>query len=507
MYDVVFLHPPSVMRYPLIQRLKLRLRFRKPKVTQFLIMPMGLISMASLLEDNGFSTRIFNLGLEKILSPEQDFVKILKGIESKIFAIDLHWYVHSDGAIEVAKICKKLNPNSRVILGGLTASIFDLEIMRNYPFVDIIIRGEGENVILETCKKLSTDGELSDIKGLTYRENERIRRNPPAHISDSIDDFDFTRIDLIEHANEYLRCSLSTYFPKKFPAYWLTIGRGCPYKCIYCGGGSESYKRVMGRNKFTFRNPTKVVEDISYLRSKGVRIIRFGQDLELGGRKYYHRIFNLIKKERLDVGVYNESWCRIPSIDFINSIKGTFPVYSRNIVISPDSASDAVRRRANRAGTNKQILKILSTLDSKRVITDVYFLIGLPGETVESVKDILRLANRISKMKWVWVAPPFPFTIDPYSPIAIRPEAYGVELLFKTFKDYKDAFRSHNVADWIGHETKSMTRKEIAEVTENCYQYVSRLNQPGVSKKLLFEGLSKEEILETLSVDHTTKYS
>jgi len=479
-YDVVFLHPPSVISPPpFLKRFR-----RKTSPCPYLIMPMGLVSMASILEDNGFKTRIFNLGLEHILSGK-DIKKILKGIDSKIYAIDLHWFVTSDGSIETAKICKRLYPNSNVILGGFTASIFDIEIMKDYRFVDVIIRGEGENAILKTCREILAEHEPKDIKGITYRIGKGIKRNSMGHTTANLDNLDFTRIELIENVDKYLRVSINDYIPNKLPAYWLTIGRGDPYRCAYCGGGSENYKSIMGRYSMIFRSPNKVVEDIATLRDKGVKIIRFGQDLEIGGKKYYGKILQEIEKEKIDVAIYNESWCKPPSLDFIRRIKKTF--HSRNLVVSPETASDAVRRGVNRVGTTRQILRILDILESEEILTDVYFLIGLPGETKESVKDILRMADKISKKEWVWVAAPFPFTIDPNSPISKNPSSYGVKLFFRTFKDYKNAFRSPDPIDWIGHETETMTRREIIAATLHAQRYISSLNQPAMLKKYLFE--------------------
>jgi len=483
--DVAFLHPPAILsKPPLLKRLRFR---RPPPPTQYLIMPMGLFSISALLEDNGFKVRLFNLGLEAILGSRPK--ELIKHLEADIYAIDLHWFVHTDGALKVAELCKKLHQNSLVVLGGLTATYFDLEILKKYPFVDVIIRGEGEESFLELVKQYFKKNDLSrakGIKGLTIRINNKVVRTPPRPPVKDLDRLDFTRLDLLEHWYQYLRVSISDYIPHKVPAYWLTIGRGCPHTCIYCSGSAKSYPALTGRCSSKFRSPDKVIEDLIKLQEYGVKIIRFGQDIELAGSKYYNKVFHNIKSEGLDLALYNECWNHLPSSYFIRKAKSAF--YACNIVISPDSASENVRWKAMRLMvSNKHLLKNITMLDQNEIVTDVYFLIGLPGETWETLKEMKKLAIKIAKTNWAWVAAPFPFTLEPGSPMFDEPEKYGIRLFCRTLEDYRKAFLSPDPKDWICHETENMTRSDIAKATHMLGRFISSLNQPGLYKKQEFE--------------------
>ncbi|HEY4675126.1 MAG TPA: hypothetical protein VIH48_03630, partial [Candidatus Bathyarchaeia archaeon] len=91
-YDVILLHPPVTLK-------------QEESTVQYPIMPMGEFALASELHRNNFSVKFANLGLEQMLSPSYDAEKYIRSIQSKVFAIDLHWAVHSDGAINVANLC------------------------------------------------------------------------------------------------------------------------------------------------------------------------------------------------------------------------------------------------------------------------------------------------------------------------------------------------------------------------------------------------------------------
>ena len=151
--DVLFLHPPAIYDF------RKRVQFPGPigfsvaeSTHQFIIFPMGLLSLAAYLDRHGYHAAIDNLGERMVSSGSFDVENHLRHSDAKLYAIDLHWCVHSQGAVEVARICKRVHPNSFVALGGLTATCFHEEILSSYPFVDGVIRGEAEESLLLLLK-------------------------------------------------------------------------------------------------------------------------------------------------------------------------------------------------------------------------------------------------------------------------------------------------------------------------------------------------------------------
>lgn len=124
MYDIVFIHPPSVYDFRKQVMFLGPITKTVPYTPVFIMFPIGLMSMAEYLERNGYRVKIINLG-EKMLSEENlDVEQYIKNIEAKFFGIDLHWCIHAQSALEIAKLCKKAHPSSSVIIGGLTATGF-----------------------------------------------------------------------------------------------------------------------------------------------------------------------------------------------------------------------------------------------------------------------------------------------------------------------------------------------------------------------------------------------
>lgn len=120
-------------------------------------------------------------------------------------------------------------------------------------------------------------------------------------------------------------------------------------------------------------------------------------------------------------------------------------------------------------------------------MTDIYFLIGLPGETVASANKIIEFTNKVAKNKYSLVQPPIPYTIDPHCPMAINSQKYGIRLFLKSFHDYRKVCLESDWEKWIGHETETLSRTEIANLTANIWKTILGMHQEGVAAKISFD--------------------
>ncbi len=286
-YDVVLLHPNISVKLNEKER-------EKVVYPRFLLMPIGFFSIAYILEKLGFKTQIINLGLEECINRQYNIVNYIKSINSKIFAIGLHWVNHSYHSIKLANVCKKCHPESLIVLGGFTATWFRNEIMKQYPSIDLIVRGEGEESLVEVAKAFISGKDFEKIKSIIYRDNGAIKETQQRRPKLNIDETCSTKLELMKHYKEYLNADSMRYNSRGHinKTFWLLNGRGCIYNCIHCGGGREAYKEFSGREKFSLRDPKNIVEDIQKLIEYGVRVINFSHDPLLGGKKYYLKIFD-----------------------------------------------------------------------------------------------------------------------------------------------------------------------------------------------------------------------
>jgi radical SAM superfamily enzyme YgiQ (UPF0313 family) len=132
--------------------------------------PVGFTSIGERLEREGLNVRIVNLAYRMLRDPDYDVENRIGALDPLIFGIDLHWLVHAHGALEVAKIVKRHHPQTPVIMGGLSASYFQRELIA-YPRVDIVMRGDStEESMVSLMRVLSEGGSLEDVPNLTWKD-------------------------------------------------------------------------------------------------------------------------------------------------------------------------------------------------------------------------------------------------------------------------------------------------------------------------------------------------
>ncbi len=154
---LTLMHPPTVFDFrerPLNHWMLSKAVDTAPTFEYY---PVGFISTLDYLEEHGKSVRLMNLAI-RMQDPKFDVREFVQEERPVLFGIDLHWCLHADGALSLAKLCKELHPDIPVLLGGLTANYYWSEIMETVPEVDFILRGHTtEPLIYQLLDTLSTD--------------------------------------------------------------------------------------------------------------------------------------------------------------------------------------------------------------------------------------------------------------------------------------------------------------------------------------------------------------
>ena len=137
--------------------------------------PLGLAYMAAVLEQNDFEVKIFDCPVceidhEKLRAELDSYQPTMVGIGCTTPAIE--------SALKSAHVAKEVCPDAKVIMGGPHATFADKQILTNEKAVDIIVRGEGEETILELAKQSPELQKISEIKGITFRKDNQIIQTP-----------------------------------------------------------------------------------------------------------------------------------------------------------------------------------------------------------------------------------------------------------------------------------------------------------------------------------------
>jgi tRNA A37 methylthiotransferase MiaB len=463
--DILFLHPSKLAA-------KFKDYANTGAASPYMIVPVGVSGMMNMLQKEGFQVCGLDVPMEMLINPEFDLETWLQGLQGlHLIAIDLHWYEHSFGALDLVSLCKQVLPTVPVVLGGLTASFFADEIMQDFPKVDFIIRGDGEKPLLELAKAMCREEnlDLGAIPNLVYRNKSQVVKNEMTYCAAQadLDQLNFVDMDFLTHADQLaeviynLSEKVEMTGEARRKGHWLTIGRGCIYNCSFCGGGNYAHKTIAGRQNIIARSPERVVDDLERLQQQGYQQVSLNLDPAIMGKEYWTRLFAEIRRRSFKIGLYIEFF-QLPSIEFIEELLPLVDIPHTELAFSPLSGSDRVRRLNGKHYSNAQLMAVLRLLRTSGLAVFIYFSLNIPFEDAKSFQHTLRLAGEISRsypsgqLRMINML----HTVDPCSPMSRQAKPFNLKVEFKRFKDYytycqetpvlKPDFR---LSDWRGYRS------------------------------------------------------
>jgi hypothetical protein len=474
--DILYLHPAK-------HASDFRAHAAARSVSTYMLMPVGIPGILNRARQQGLRVAGLNVPLEIVIEPRFDLRQWLAAQRGAcLIAIDLHWYEHSFGALDVARVCKEVHPHLPVVVGGLTASYFAPEILAGFPQVDYVIRGDGEEPLAALALALRDGAGLARVPNLSYRQGEQVVENPRTYCAaaEDLNRLDFVDMSWLEHAQEYTAVEVTTtemMTPAEASSvrgHWLTIGRGCCFNCSFCGGGQQAHALLAGRNGIVPRSPTRVVDDIERMLALGMKQVSFNLDPAIMGRAYWVTLFGEMRRRGVRIGIYNEQF-QLPNEAFLGALlEVAEPRYSE-IAITPLSGSEEVRALNGKHFTNRQLLDVLTRLKLHRVPVYLFFSLNVPGENNVTFKKTLRLAreacdlypaNALRMINMV-------HTVDPCSPLSRDPAQHKVKVAFSTFADYYTYCRETPVlreevplAAWRGFEPLHKATQSLEQMAQ-----------------------------------------
>ena len=413
-------------------------------------LPIGVIGLVNLLRAQGLSVHGINHPMELLLDEGFDLAAWLDLHEDlHLILIDLHWYEHAYGAIQVARLCRRQHPEAWIVLGGFTATAFAEEILAFSEDVDMVIRGDAEWPLIDLVAALGDAPkgaaidlgaiDLGAIDNLTHRRAGEIVSNPLTYCATErhLDTLDFVDLSSLDHHDEYAERQFSGFLPLR--GHWLCIGRGCAHNCSYCGGGRDAQEALAGRKRVVLRSPGRVVRDIERLRNRGIDQVAFNLDISEYGRDYWGEVFQGLRQREIEIGIYNE-FSTVPSTEFVETMAQSVDVRASRLAFSPLSGSEAVRWRNGKHYSNEEFVRALEGLKGHGFLALVYFSLNLPGEDDDAFQETLALARRLYDVYPESMIDVLNMchTLDPLCPIAMDPESFGSTVSMRSFTDYYD---------------------------------------------------------------------
>ncbi len=354
----------------------MKIVFFHPLIRAFykpLTCPLGIMSIASYLNANGHEASV----CDRYFCNE-DISSVLDRTEPDIIGISLITNRFMEDAADISKEAKKRG--IPVVWGGPLSSEIP-EMILSSGLVDYISFNEGEETWLEIAEALKENKPFDDIKGIGYISDGKYQRTPDREFInlETLPPIDWTLIDPKKYFQPY-------YESKKM--LYMYTSKGCIGRCSFC------YNPQFHRSTHRRRNLSHVIEEIRYLvDNHGMDGINFSDDLMFCNREQAVEFCDALKRN--NINIFWGGALRIGILDSPEDYKLMYDAGCRWLQIGVEAGSRHMQKVINKQIPFERIIKDIDWCSEAGITSLVSFMVGLPGETEQDLKDTVSVAKQL----------------------------------------------------------------------------------------------------------------
>jgi anaerobic magnesium-protoporphyrin IX monomethyl ester cyclase len=349
---------------------------------------------------------------------------------------------------------KEKNPDIITVFGNHHATFNAERILRKYPSVDIIVRGEGEKTVVELVKCVENGGDLKEVRGINFRNEGKMVSTPDQMLIEDLDAIPFPDRKLLD-AEYHCVIAGANIAPKKFTS--IVTSRGCVYNCRFCSCTE------IAKKKWRPRSAKSTVEELHFLANEGYKQIIFVDDAFTMNPKRVIEICRGIRREKLDLEWICEGRVDICSYTMLSEM---VQAGCKVLYLGIENANQRILNYYNKGITPKQSENAVRTAKKAGVVVVAgSFIIGAPDETREEMWNTVKFAQRV------------PIDIPQFNILGAHPgNDIWNEFVAKGFID-PEKWWEKGVAVSEVYPYAKVSRDEIMQIMHNAFfQHVYRPN-------------------------------
>jgi len=336
------------------------------------VVPQGLFYVGAVLKENDYDVEILNW--HNINKTPEKIREILIEKKPDIIGFSI---LHANrwGGIEIARIARQVDPSVKIVFGGIGATFLWKHFLTHFQEVDYVVIGEGEYSFLKLvrCLKKNDKKGIERIRGIAFRKNGEAVKTKRDELINNLDKLPMPA--------------------KYFNFQHLSLTRGCPGKCTFCGS-----PRFWG-TKVRFHSIDYFVEQIERLYKKGITFFYFSDDTFTISKKRVIEICRKILEKELKI-----VWVAISRVNHVNDEIIYWMKKAGCIQISygVESGCEKIRNFLNKNISTNQIKKAFSVTLKYGILTRAYFIYGCPEESLESIEETIDLIREMKPLSTIF---------------------------------------------------------------------------------------------------------
>jgi anaerobic magnesium-protoporphyrin IX monomethyl ester cyclase len=430
--------------------------------------PLPLLYIAGPLIRAGYKTSISDMRIDNF--------KHLKIGEPLFVGISSMSGPQIEFGLKFAKKVRNVNPSIPIVWGGVHPTLLPEQTVAS-PFVDIVVRGEGELTAVQLANQLMSEQPIQNVKGITYKKQGKIITNPQAAP---------INLDSLPIELPYDLLKLDEYPALKAGRLHIQTSRGCPGRCGFC------YNLFFSQRQWRGKSAKRVFEEIKFLLEKfpNVKTLDIIDDNFFVNRKRVEDICEglLILNDKIQwrancrfdyVATYQEDFLRL--LDKTGCVELDF---------GGESGSEKLQSFVTKDVTFSQMFTALKKLkmSAPHIEPFVSWLSGLPNETSQdlhktfNLMDKMRQINSKTQHYGIFIYTPFP------SPLleSLPPEFKQPQ----TLEEWGRIEVFHFNPPW---HTKKYVKQlhTISAITRYSFYPKTRINERGLLYRTMYQIMNK----------------
>lgn len=381
--------------------------------------PRGAAELASYLQANGITVRIEPLAwhcgaCEDSTAGDAGPIRaalagLIDQYRPAVIGVSNLFTVHFASCAQILALCKELSPEVLTVIGGPHVTFDDLATVKAGG-IDVVVRGEGEETLLELVRCHLRGGDLATVRGLTVIDDAgkpvRTGDREPADLAD-MPPIDFSLLPAGFMRDCHVYCVMT---------------RGCAFKCSFC----VEHRFWRRRRDYPLE---RVIDELVRLHDQfGNTPIGVEDAMVYLGSPSFREFCDQVAVRRVPL---HREFFVLSRIDTINGadLEAMSRAGISHVRIGVESGSPAVRRRMNKAITNEQIVSSLRSLQRAGLSSLAFWIIGHPGDSPEHSRESLIMLDQLFREQLISFAILSLFVPYPGTTFFDDPVSHGLRIL------------------------------------------------------------------------------
>jgi len=452
---------------------------------EYLPPPLGILELAAYLESRDEDVEIEVLDCQAERLGWKELEKYIGSSNPDVVAPSALATCNAYTVLRAVATTKKVNPNIKTVVGGQHFTAMAQESLETYPEIDLIVRGEGEKTFAKLVRELKKKASFSKIKGISFRQKDKIVHNPPQPLIENLDDLPLPGYHFVkEHMGKY-------HFTMMAGAknYALIEGsRGCPHKCSFC----SQWKHWRGT--WRKKSAKRIADEFEYCYNEFGSKFLWLTDDNFGLGNHANDLCDEIIKRGIADDII---WFMQVRCDDIIKHQDVLPKMQRAgnrwMLVGIESGNISTLESFHKKINPKDAERAMKLLKENDIFAQATLIIGERKDSAESIAELREFVNHINPDLTIFmILTPFP----------------GTEL-------YETAKQNRWIEDtnWANYDmthaimpTETLSTKEVQEEFYKCYRSfygstsrrLKGLFSPNKLKRKTYRYLASQGLLKAL---------